>query len=120
MIEDKKSISQKCESLTASFLVVIFNMNFPACSGTRIVNVLIIFVSVNFLACSRILLIVDTRTQVEMRTAERRSKENVKAMESRHNLEMSRIKQVLFGFPFDVIVMVVGALRIKQILSIYC
>ena len=33
-------------------------------------------------------------TQVEMRTAERRSKENTKAMESRHNLEMSRIKQV--------------------------
>ena len=29
-----------------------------------------------------------------MRTAERRSKENTKAMESRHNLEMSRIKQV--------------------------
>ena len=120
MIEDKKSISQKCESLTASYLVVIFNLNFLACSGTRIVNVLIIFVSVNFPACSRILLIVDTRTQVEMRTAERRSKENVKAMESRHNLEMSRIKQVLFGFPFDVIVMVVVALRIKQILSIYC
>ena len=89
MIEDKKSISQKCESLTASFLVVILNMN--------------------FLACSRILLIVHTRTQVEMRTAERRSKENVKAMESRHNLEMSRIKQVLFDF----LIVVVVALRIK-------
>ena len=115
MIEDKKSISQKCESLTASFLVVFFSMNFFACSGTRIVNVLIIFVSVNFPACSRILLIVDTRTQVEMRTAERRSKENVKAMESRHNLEMSRIKQVLFDFliDVDVIVIVVVALMIK-------
>ena len=32
--------------------------------------------------------------QVEMRTAERRSKENIKAMETRHNLEMSRVKQV--------------------------
>ena len=53
-----------------------------------------------------------------MRTAERRSKENVKAMESRHNLEMSRIKQVLFDFLIDVIVMVVVAPRIKQILSI--
>lgn len=51
-----------------------------------------------------------------MRTAERRSKENVKAMESRHNLEMSRIKQVLFDFPIDVIVMVVGVLRINQVL----
>ena len=48
-----------------------------------------------------------------MRTAERRSKENVKAMESRHNLEMSRIKQVLFGFLIGVVVVVVVALRIK-------
>ena len=109
MIEDKKSISQKCESLTASFLVDIFNLNFLACSGTRIVNFLMIIVSGNFLACSRILSIVHIRTQVEMRTAERRSKENVKAMESRHNLEMSRIKQVLFDF----LIVVVVALRIK-------
>ena len=55
--------------------------------------------------------------QVEMRTAERRSKENVKAMESRHNLEMSRIKQVLFDF---LIVVIVVSLTIKQILSICC
>ena len=55
-----------------------------------------------------------------MRTAERRSKENVKAMESRHNLEMSRIKQVLFDFLIYVIVMVVVAVRMKQILSICC
>ena len=47
LIEDKKSISQKCEVLTG-----------------------------------------------EMRAAERRSKENLKAMESRHNMEMGRLKQV--------------------------
>lgn len=49
-----------------------------------------------------------------MRTAERRSKENVKAMESRHNLEMSRIKQVLFDYLIiGVDVVAVVALRIK-------
>ena len=47
LIEDKKGISQKCESLT-----------------------------------------------VELRSAERRSRENLKAMESRHGMEMARIKQV--------------------------
>ena len=30
----------------------------------------------------------------ELRTTERRNKENVKAMESRHNMEMNRIKQI--------------------------
>ena len=49
LIEDKKSISQKAESIA-----------------------------------------------VEMRTTERRNRENVKAMESRHSLEMGRIKQVAF------------------------
>ena len=53
LIEDKKSISQKAESIA-----------------------------------------------VEMRTTERRNRENVKAMESRHSLEMGRIKQVAFHQDF--------------------
>ena len=62
----------------------------------------------NLIDCSH------THMQVEMRTAERRSKENVKAMESRHNLEMSRIKQVLFDYLIiGVDVVAVVALRIK-------
>ena len=47
LIEDKKAISQKCETLTT-----------------------------------------------ELRNTERRNKENVKAMESRHNMELSRVKQI--------------------------
>ena len=47
LIEDKKSISQKCEALTT-----------------------------------------------ELRNNERRNKENVKAMESRHSMEMNRVKQI--------------------------
>ena len=77
LIEDKKSISQKCESLTVS-IVSIWSKH-P---------------SEPFLPIPTPHLSSTQPTQVEMRTAERRSKENTKAMESRHNLEMSRIKQV--------------------------